>query len=120
MVVSEELGNCITTDKSRLPLIEVYDSWINADFLVHKNVFRSLAAEMRHRCDLAGIDPDEHQVSQLLGRLMRQPAEQPAEEAEQPAEDPREESRDRRVGAEVSTTRTRKRAKTAGPGLTPE
>lgn len=121
-VLREQLVNCISADKKRLPLLEAFSLWIKNDFLMQESRCRSLAAELKVRCASAGINADDDpHVSRLLRRLV-QPAPigaaSEAAEAEEVADVPSSAKRHlepHSPGNLASPGRTRKRAKTADP-----
>jgi len=69
-VLDEAVASCITADKRRLPLLEVYSAWLKSDF-IQEHRRREIAASVIRLCDAAGIKPmEDAHVERLLQRAV--------------------------------------------------
>lgn len=87
VVLDEAAASCVTADKKRLPLLEVYSTWVKPDFVADYRR-REIAADIVRLCAAAGFNAeDDPHVAKFLQRALPRSGGGPAPETMPEEED---------------------------------
>merc|ERR1719253_1768847 len=87
VVLDEAAAGCITADKKRLPLLEVYSTWLKPDFVADYRR-REIATDVVRLCAAAGFNAEDNpHAVKFLQRALPRSAGGPAPEDEEEEEE---------------------------------
>mmetsp|Transcript_41328 Transcript_41328/g.96435 ORF Transcript_41328/g.96435 Transcript_41328/m.96435 type:complete len:1137 (+) Transcript_41328:44-3454(+) len=72
VVVREAILTCVTPDRSRLPLLDAYTSWIKSEY-VRESRCKEIEEELLRQCSTANCEETMPPIARMIRRLRHQP-----------------------------------------------